>query len=754
MLTAIREVGRLLLQKENPSHIDILLEDPDSNGKYNKALIIDFDGEQNFIGVTVEDLLKENYKIYLYRRGNGSSPDYSPTSRLTAVEKTFPRKICGWFKNYPKFEKLHSQLEKNKAFIMSELKRLSALNEKDNKIITVRINGKLPYQNKEIRELFEEKILKELKKYTKKNAKCSICGEKKEEVFSTTNLYKFYVLDKASYIPGFNKKNSWKNFPLCKECYIETLHGKKFIENNLTFKLFRKEYLLIPKVIVPREEVLKELLEILEDAAKNIQLNENSQMDREEEEILEIFKDRSDSITFYFLFFKGGDKGDKEKVTLLVEDVLPSRITKVLKAKERVEEIFSDKYYQKYTLKKLEIFLNQYDNLIYEITDKIFRGGRLSFQSLLQILNKKIRESLYISEKKFKSCVRDSLMNIIFLEYLGLINTEEVEEMNSQLSDKVFEKVFQKIGKSLNTPSKKGVFLLGCLTQYLLNNQSGNKPFTRQLKGLKMNEMDIRGLLPKVINKLIEYDKYNSTAQIIATKASEYLLKEERFQMTTNELNFYFSAGMALYSETKDAIFQIVDQLAQQEQLDEGEQLPEYSEYSAPPLASQPSAHKSNPTLTTELPLASQPSTHESNPTLTTEPTLAILPSNHESNPTFATDPPQAILPSTHKSNPTLPPEPTLASQPSNHESNPTLTAEPTLASQPSNHESNPTLPFKFTAGDESIDGFKLSEAPLPEKFEFTAGDESIDGSELSEPSPKDSPQKYFTPKQDESNKN
>ena len=38
MLTAIKEIGELLLKKENKEPIDILIENPESNGRYKILL--------------------------------------------------------------------------------------------------------------------------------------------------------------------------------------------------------------------------------------------------------------------------------------------------------------------------------------------------------------------------------------------------------------------------------------------------------------------------------------------------------------------------------------------------------------------------------------------------------------------------------------------------------------------------------------------------------------------------------------------
>ena len=80
-------------------------------------------------------------------------------------------------------------------------------------------------------------------------------------------------------------------------------------------------------------------------------------------------------------------------------------------------------------------------------------------------------------------------------------------------------------------------------------------PFFKQLKGLKMNESEIKGLLPKVINKFVEYDSYGKNKRLLAEEASKNLLNSgSSWKITLDEINFYFAAGMALASEVKEII--------------------------------------------------------------------------------------------------------------------------------------------------------------------------------------------------------
>ncbi|NPA54439.1 MAG: TIGR02556 family CRISPR-associated protein [Aquificae bacterium] len=561
MLEAVKQIGEILLEKEKKEPLEILIENPDSNGTYKIVWALEFDKDLNFQGITEEELKAEDYKIYLYKRGTGAnSPDFSPTSRITEPEKTFVKKTIRWFENHkeiPEFEKILDELTNHKKEIIEKLNRLNQ-QSRDSKIITVKIGGRYLYEIEIFRQTLISDYFQKITEVKKENGVCSICGEKKDLVFATSQLYTFFTTDKECYIAGgFSKKDAWKNFPVCKDCFLKADFGRKFIENNLKFKFYSRDYYLIPHLILDTKEALEEINEILSFDRKNIKSlskEEKKKYFADKDEILDIVKDYKDIITFYFLFLKGGSTADKDRILLLVEDVLPSRIHKVFEVKEKVENTFN---IDNYTFGKINQFLTEFDKLLFEVIDKIFREGKLDYKAILKIFIKKIRQHFTNSSKDIRetlSLTKDATANIFFFKELSLINFEDGTMEKSR-----FDEIFEKVGGALNTPAKRGIFLLGALTQMLLNIQGAERestPFWKQLKGLKMNEEDIKGLLPKVINKLQEYGKLDKGKKELAKEISKYLLQQEKFGLTTDEINFYFVAGMSFADEIKDKIYQ------------------------------------------------------------------------------------------------------------------------------------------------------------------------------------------------------
>ena len=112
---------------------------------------------------------------------------------------------------------------------------------------------------------------------------------------------------------------------------------------------------------------------------------------------------------------------------------------------------------------------------------------------------------------------------------------------------------------ALDSELKKGLFLLGALTERLVRvqyNKRSSAPFWKALKGLKMNETDLQGLLPRARNKLQEYDKFGPGEARLFQRASDYLARTPTpWKTSVDELNFYFALGMGLFPKVAEFVY-------------------------------------------------------------------------------------------------------------------------------------------------------------------------------------------------------
>lgn len=340
---------------------------------------------------------------------------------------------------------------------------------------------------------------------------------------------------------------------MCDECKDLLEKGRGFIDSKLNFRFYGLSYSLIPRIIISTDHVLEEIINILSDSAQTVSLKDRKKkrITSDENEILEFLADKRDVLTLNFLFLQRQQSA--ERILLLIEDVFPSRIRAIFNAKDEVDNTFNEDFnfgkirtfFSKSDEGKRENDLNKY---FLEIVDAVFKGKKLDFSFLTKFHMAVIRKE-FINDGYFTFRIKDAMMNTMFFEKLGLITFEE----GINMEEGFFDSLFARFGKSLNAPEKREVFLLGALTQLLLNKQwqdRSAKPFMKKLKSLKMDERNIKALLPEVQNKLEEYDSFDKGKRVIAAEMSKHLLESgEGWKMPVDEINYYFANGMNLYDE-------------------------------------------------------------------------------------------------------------------------------------------------------------------------------------------------------------
>ncbi len=614
MISTVREIGCLLSkekirddslsnnqdQQQDKKILFISIYINPANININDNITDIHTADASFL-IEIEDFDKQKEKdYYLFNENGTKGRQTAPIAQLTETNKTFNKKIKAWFDNkdikkwlntlntneQKYFNSVNIILEKyNKNIIDSIDKKIKefSVNKKNKFFISVKINQKYLGDYKIFKKIVEYLTEKKLEESSSKNQICAECGQQTPKVSGKTNVYKFYTIDKPGFIVGgFQESNAWKNFPVCSDCDSYLRKGKEYIESNLSFKFYGLNYYLIPQLIINNENQIPDIYEALLDSQKIIILKRatKKKITDNNEEILEILSNEKNSLTLNFLFLEKTKSA--EKILLLIEDVFPSRIKKIFGAKDYVDKIFQDNQneynnnYNNYDFGKLRKFYLKSDNnksktdldkYFLDIINSVFKGMKIDFLFALSFFIKGIRESFVNQEENkqyfnnFNSKVQAALMNILFFENIGLINFRE-ENMGSDF----FGGFFEKYVKTFANPTKRGIFLLGSLTQLLLDEQyktRGSKPFIKKLKGLRMDDRDIKALLPAVQNKLEEYGIFEDNtnrnlAYQIKSDVSIYLLLNDfdNWDISIDEINFYFACGMNLYKNIKEYFFQ------------------------------------------------------------------------------------------------------------------------------------------------------------------------------------------------------
>lgn len=598
MIEAIRNIGEYALEKEGKSidnPLEILIDNPANRDTKNVLFILlnEENGEFEYRGIETEEYSKEKLKEYLYKKGSPKGTDITPTSMVTEREKTFNIKILNWFKNYNSdknnrnemLRNIYPCIEESKEKILQDLKEKTAI---ENNIISFKINGKYLGELEIFRNILVDKASENFyKKFGKisksENKLCSICKKKSDEVYGFVSTFNFYTVDKPGFISGgFRQKDAWKNYPVCLNCALTLEDGKKYLEDNLSFNFYGFRYLLIPKFMKGvKKDIQKDIFKKIE-IQKDPQFGKKAikHLTNDENEVLKTMSEQRNYLNNNFLFYSApkGFNGAVFNILLYIEDILPSRLKELFKIKEVVdqEEIFQnceiDIYQDRKKIGKGPLEFNfgilrtffpritnnrTFNKYFLDIINKIFTKKPVEYDFLLNFIVKKIRDDFM---QNYPTKI-DTLKAFMLLNYLNKLNIlklkEEVkmetknlfmmEREEKEMEEKV-ELFFNKFSDFFGSDIKKAIFLEGVLTQYLLNIQYQERkatPFRIKLKSLKLDEKQIRKLLPEIQNKLEEYGKnyYRDLESIIS---NYFISLGNDWNITNDEISFCFVLGMNL----------------------------------------------------------------------------------------------------------------------------------------------------------------------------------------------------------------
>lgn len=606
MIEAVSRIGEYV-QRNNGGEdlLSTFIENPNSNGKYKFVLIVvlnEKNGEYDFSRVDMEEF--NRFQKYLYKKGAPNGTDATPTSKIAGdLEKTFRNRFLKWFQNHNSYDLSKEEkddLRRMNAAISDQAEKISAgLQEKfslkgpkDNAIITLGIE-----QNGELHYLGDIPIFKNIllrkgkdKYYIKKSqgeskgleAACSVCKERRDEVYGFAIPWTFHTFDKPGFIAGgFEVSESWKNTPVCFDCATRLELGKKYIEERLDFSFYGFRYLLVPKLALGGD--FQDVLCILagKDQKRKQKLSGEvrKSITSDEEEILDIIQEMNDFVSNSLIFYK--KEQSSYRILLLIEGVLPSRLKKLFDAKDKVDErfkVYNDLILSEAQKEKNRLEFNfgvvrrffpqesknrSFDKIFLEVVNKTFVGDQIDYYLLIDFIMRRARDA-FIEGYPTNIATLNGFLLLHYLEELNLLRDykEEIREMEEKdcgigsirnlrglpLEEKV-ERFFEDNSPFFTSYAKKATFLEGVLAQELLYIQQNDKkatPFRAKLHGLKMNETLIKRLLPEIQNKLEEYGKndYRNLESIIA---HHFVLSGVNWKETDDELSFYFVLGMDMH---------------------------------------------------------------------------------------------------------------------------------------------------------------------------------------------------------------
>ncbi|WP_457678407.1 TIGR02556 family CRISPR-associated protein [Thermovibrio sp.] len=550
MIEAIYQLGKELLEKEKEERKEWYWEEP----KADRVLILEFENgkfkeinEAKNVHSLAGKLLYK--KVRASRRCNASTPTFYFNVRNPSKSINCLKAVINWLKDYG--YDLKVEIDENLEKVLKNHSK--NLNPREKILITVKVNGKFPGEIKELVEAFKKGYTEDLG-FT--DGKCSLCG-RKTKVSGKKAPFSFYTIDKIGYISGFSEKYHKRGFPLCFDCFQSLERAKEFLKDR-KFQLAKgaPKYQIIPSLVLSDGENLKvsELLEI--DKLKKLNLSEEQEvhLSDAEEDILNYLKELPDILTLHFLFVEGNLS--QERIRLYIQDVFPSRLKELFKAKRFAQEVsglesFTGKEFTFTTLSKFfydkKAKKKETNKNFLELLDRVFRRAPYSEEVLIKHLLEGIREAYHSELSNEKGSLRTRIIEAL-ASYLFVKRATE-----KQAEEKMGKENLKKFVESLNflqKPEEKGLFLLGVLVQKLLDRQyleRKSKPFLKKLSSFKLNQRGFEKLLPEVVSKLENYEAFKKKEKEIYQLAAEYFSQSpSKWRINPEKMNFVFALGMGL----------------------------------------------------------------------------------------------------------------------------------------------------------------------------------------------------------------
>ncbi|WP_374165242.1 TM1802 family CRISPR-associated protein [Arcticibacter sp. MXS-1] len=309
--------------------------------------------------IEVENVNKENYLKYAYRKGAARGGDITFTTKFGDVDKKLKTLVENQFKallarfsdksqqEYLLFKEVYDYFLTKESFeqVKAELSSIYDSLPKEEKMssglsMLLIVDGHKKY-------LADFEIIKQIlsangtedksKKYNVsslgKNARCSICLKEKEVVYGFASPFKYSTVDKPGMVSGFfNQANNWKNYPICSECSLHFELGRAYVINNLSSYFYGTAYYIIPKTILSKDskhlkKALSKLTGLYQDLSK-------TGIVKRKEDVLEkyIAQEKEDYYNVNLLFYEENPTTKAIKIKLLLEEILPSRFYRLFVA--------------------------------------------------------------------------------------------------------------------------------------------------------------------------------------------------------------------------------------------------------------------------------------------------------------------------------------------------------------------------------------------------------------------------------------
>jgi len=599
MIKSLYKIGSVI-QEEYPKYFDPWGNPFPKNADTSKVIVIPVKDKKIVFPLQIEDFRQHYAKKYLYRKVQGANGTNLVPTFLFYLEtkeerqKDNIRKVLKKVKASIKNQK-HDFLKEDD--INEELaEALFQLNlSKDNRyLLTFKLNGKYFGDFPANIELFEDEAYKKYSKdSSSKNKICSVTYKEVEEVWGRVDTLGFTVNDKSFNRNGFDGKDSYKMFPVSPDA-VKILEGaKKFVLEKFSRNFYGMKYFVLPHFITANEEAIRKAIGIFVKDDTDIRLSQSSGKSIIGTEIFlhKIIekKELRQGDIYYDIFFYQPNNA-QFLIKLHLSDVLPSRLRKIFLTKESIEK----KYYKINTIvipKKgktpeqaipfyitfgeIKKFFSKkvktdtvFHPYFFKILESVFYNNPLNEKQILTSFFQKIKidfknrnESAY----QWQQSTKESFSIYQFFLKLNLFKNKNIMD-NTTNQETVALNVFDFINQHEDffngNKYKKGIFMIACMTEKLLEKQRrklDSEPFLKNLNGLNIDEKQIQKILPKLTDKINQYKKetndkykfYPNELKYIETLSAQSAdgIMSANSGLNRTEMSYVFTLGMIMQKE-------------------------------------------------------------------------------------------------------------------------------------------------------------------------------------------------------------
>ncbi len=463
---------------------------------------------------------------------------------------------------------------------------------KQNLLVTFSFDGNYVGEIPAFRDLLTDEAYTKYKRskraeFVGTNQVCAITYQRVPEVWGKVDTLGFTVDDEAFLRGGFELDDAHKMFPVSSEV-VPILEGsRRIVLEKLSYNFYGMKYLIVPHFIESNEAVIQRVTEVfVEKSIQKPYLETQGQgLINNEAIIEEILNDRElhRQGVYYDLFFYQPNNA-QFLIKLHLQDLMPSRFSRIAQTKIRVEERYRPltqtlipakgkqseqrfeyhlhfghiKNYFSTTVQSKTVFHPYF----FKILEAVFYGTDLNEEQILRAFMEKITDGFKQEAADKYAFERETKRSFAFYQYLfhlGLFSTKPQFPMPENpdpvaLTLETFEAQHPEL---FAHPHRRAAFYTGCLVERLLGKQRSklrNEPFRKYLHGMNVDRNELQKILLKWQQKASDYAQAGEfyPSELAEMDALQVLAMPALMEsvtgkpVTKTQLSYDFSLGMVM----------------------------------------------------------------------------------------------------------------------------------------------------------------------------------------------------------------